>query len=420
MPTPTREQFDKAMQAVLSSAPAGLSKEQFYGLIDKQLGMDQLKTANETPLKEPTTWLGGFLKGANDYATDLGKGMFEGAAHPQTAGDFLSLLMPTAVGTNPAVFKGLKAATGPLDEVVEPVGNRAIRFGARRAADALDLTPNIISNKTEERVVKGLRDFGEPRGPRVQGVEQFGPANKSGLPDGREMPQNISGAHIYSKDVPSTQTVRGSGIPTPTPYERPSIVDNSFASTSGYKPGEFGEPALPIEGSGVDPHMPNTSGYLPHEFGEGAGHIEGAGVDHHMPNSSGYTPGEFGESALPLEGSMGVDRYMPNKSGLSDLRMEELLDKFGGQGEEGAVVGPPADSGHPAAPETRSTYPTDLPEDWHSGAKPGSPEARRAQSQHKLFRELDNDYRRKLDDPLAALLMSLGAGAGAATLEKRQ
>ena len=37
---------------------------------------------------------GGWMKGLNDYATELGNSAFEGAAHPQSAGDFLSLMTP--------------------------------------------------------------------------------------------------------------------------------------------------------------------------------------------------------------------------------------------------------------------------------------------------------------------------------------
>jgi hypothetical protein len=53
------------------------------------------------PAKEPDTYWGGFAKGLNDYATELGQGALEHMAHPQSLGDFLSLLLPSEIGMIP-------------------------------------------------------------------------------------------------------------------------------------------------------------------------------------------------------------------------------------------------------------------------------------------------------------------------------
>src|SRR4030095_14300542 len=51
--------------------------------------------SDEKPPSEPDTYWGGFRKGLSDYATELGSGMFQSAAHPQTASDVLGLVAPT-------------------------------------------------------------------------------------------------------------------------------------------------------------------------------------------------------------------------------------------------------------------------------------------------------------------------------------
>src|SRR6266446_7208470 len=49
------------------------------------------------PEHEPETWWGGFKKSIKDQilGATAGNEMLQGAAHPQTTGDFLSLLVPS-------------------------------------------------------------------------------------------------------------------------------------------------------------------------------------------------------------------------------------------------------------------------------------------------------------------------------------
>lgn len=121
----------------------------------QQAKNEALKAANAKPLKEPTTKTGGILKGLNSYADELGRAGLEGMAHPKSAGDFLGLMLP---GSR---IPGLKA-TAAVPGTVEPIGNTALRAGARGAANVLDFTPNLIRSKAENRIVDALREAGGP------------------------------------------------------------------------------------------------------------------------------------------------------------------------------------------------------------------------------------------------------------------
>lgn len=100
---PTRAQFDAAAKKVMSTAPGGLSREQFYGLIDRELaGTPMAPHALNHPIDEsgrdisqhePDTFWGGFGKSIKDQIVGA-SGMGQGMAHPQDIGDFLSLALP--------------------------------------------------------------------------------------------------------------------------------------------------------------------------------------------------------------------------------------------------------------------------------------------------------------------------------------
>jgi hypothetical protein len=99
----------------LDSAPAGLSRDEFYALIDKDLqagdpstwtsGSGPNKVVYDTPggaqaakLESgeiPSTYIGGFLKSLKDQVMTPGlKDSLGHAAEPESVGDFLSLLLP--------------------------------------------------------------------------------------------------------------------------------------------------------------------------------------------------------------------------------------------------------------------------------------------------------------------------------------
>lgn len=218
----------------------------------------ELTAANAKPISEPTDYWGGVRKGADDFATGLGRAGFESMAHPQTAGDFLSLLMPSMMGASR--IRGLKSVSE-----AEPIGNRVVRGAARLGADALDLTPNVLSSKTEQKVITGLRKVGEAPPPRW--VDRYKP-NKSSIPDRGvdvgELPQST--ASMVDPYMPNKGGIPDRGIPT-------GEMPQSTASM-------------------VDPHMPNTGG------------IPDRGIPQEHP--------------LPTSSTSEVDRYMPNTGGVPD------------------------------------------------------------------------------------------------------
>lgn len=176
--------------------PDGTTEDVMRGALSK-LGQEdklrQLKEANAKPINEPTTYAGGFVKGANDYATELGQSAFEGAAHPKTAGDFLSLLLPSSLGASggSSALRGFKAVSGS-----EPIGNKVVRGtvnavreggqAAGKAADAIPSTSVYAPAKLPLNVIKGVTSK-LPSEAKMLGVEPHKP-NISGVPD-RGIPQ---------------------------------------------------------------------------------------------------------------------------------------------------------------------------------------------------------------------------------------
>lgn len=171
----------------------------------------ELTAANAKPLSEPTDYWGGVRKGADDYATGVGRSSLESMAHPQTAGDFLGLLLPGMMGAGGPRIRGLKSVSE-----AEPVGNRVVRGAARLGADALDLTPNVLSSKTEEKVVRGLRKVGEPPPPRW--LDRYKP-NKSSVPDNGVSLGDLPAGNHVEVESPLDYLRRKSEIPSGTPTQ---------------------------------------------------------------------------------------------------------------------------------------------------------------------------------------------------------
>lgn len=117
MPPPSRQEFDAASKRVLANAPAGLSREQFFDLIDKEIQAGDPSTwtsdggkvvydspggAQAAKLESgeiPSTWIGGFLKSIKDQVMtpDL-KHALGRSAQPETVGDMLGILLPNTIG----------------------------------------------------------------------------------------------------------------------------------------------------------------------------------------------------------------------------------------------------------------------------------------------------------------------------------
>lgn len=97
MPNPTRQEFDAIAKHVMETAPAGLSRDQFFALIDKEVAkpLDSVNNAPD-PEAEPDTFGGGFLRSLKkDFlGASVNNSLTQGAAHPKDLGDFLGLLLP--------------------------------------------------------------------------------------------------------------------------------------------------------------------------------------------------------------------------------------------------------------------------------------------------------------------------------------
>lgn len=203
--------------------PDGTTEDVMRGALSKLEQGDKLQTlkeANAKPIKEPTTYMGGFMKGANDYATELGRSMFEGAAHPKTAGDFLSLLLPSSLGASggSSALRGFKAVSES-----EPVGNKVVRGAvntvreggqvAGKAADAIPSSSVYAPAKLPLNVIKGVTSK-LPSEPQMLGVERYKP-NVSGVPD-RGIPQGDlpqSTAAMVDPHMPNVSGTPDGGIP---------------------------------------------------------------------------------------------------------------------------------------------------------------------------------------------------------------
>lgn len=108
--------------------------------------------------------------------------------------------------------------------------------------------------------------------------------------------------------------------------------------------------------------------------------------------------GKFGRS-----GSLGQPGgYTSGLPAISDAEYDAMLKKFGGKAQTHALL--PGD----ASLSVDAT-------DWHSGAEPGSAEAKSAQSLHKATGEMDSSFKAKMDDPLATLLLTALLGGGSAS-----
>ena len=114
MPQPTKEQFDAAAQAVMKTAPAGLTRDQFFDLVDKEL-----QRWRPSPIDRP-----GPARGEPAVMDDSGKAigngfleplvnnpMLQRTAHPESIGDFLSLIIPAAAPMG-AMALGRRAIAG--------------------------------------------------------------------------------------------------------------------------------------------------------------------------------------------------------------------------------------------------------------------------------------------------------------------
>lgn len=303
----------------------------------------ELQAANKKPLHEPTDWWGGFRKGADDFATDVGRAGLETMAHPgidletgqaksrlDTLADMSSLALPSMVGARAPVIRGMKT-----ESAVEPIGNRVLKAGARGLAEAADFTPKIVNSPGKKKVIQGLRTFGN--GPSVAlespqeamtrrrvppaagGVQTdripYGghqPVEATAVPETVETAQEALGRRGSAPT--SGPTIQGDRVPygghTPYEVETPSVVESIQEALARSPQHEATTPPVHTDRIPYGGHQPD----VPEMFG----------VDHHLPNSSG-------------EVTLGIDMELPEHSGPIVETPQEALARGSAERGTGAI-----------------------------------------------------------------------------------
>lgn len=210
---PSRDEFNAASAKVAASAPPGLSREDFYKLIDQELAPRTdplLSHMGERPK-------GGYtLSDSPDTQSGPDRSVLDalsGAAHPQSVGDFLSLLIPNAsealvpkmvaglkrlptgmvkagsaietLGTKARNIspigmvdyalsgdpKGLALAAAPY--AIEGSGNVIRRIGQRMGGAIPEAAAALTKEPELSAVLPPMRAPSTPAGPTGSGVRQF-------------------------------------------------------------------------------------------------------------------------------------------------------------------------------------------------------------------------------------------------------
>ncbi len=161
MPDPTKEEFDAAAKRVLSYAPTGLSREQFFGLIDKEL-----KPTPEFSMYGED----GPPKSAENTAT-----MLRGMAHPQSWTDIGNILAQggSTLSDTPAMVSKIAGAIPNLKGAAQ---------GAAKATGAVLQSPAVK--------IGGGPGMGPWLGHIGEALSQW--AEASGLPSPEEASKIVS------------------------------------------------------------------------------------------------------------------------------------------------------------------------------------------------------------------------------------
>lgn len=291
MPQPTREQFEAAAQKVAQTAPPGLSRDEFFALVDKELSggaasnspllhmMDKSSwSADEPQTPQQKSWLG---RAIDALVTNP---LIQGAAHPSTKADFTSLLVPSeaAMGQGGAAF---------IRSTHLPQGMQRVGGGMEKLGDALK-GPSLPLAVAD--AVKG-------RQPLETAAIALGPHAIKGA--GTIVRK--TGEGLAKWGVPAEGSFARGGT-TPAPTVSPQMIEEMLQEEMGGSPHAVGgtTPAPPIDQgamptssmSEVDRYMPNKSGVGEPPTGAGAGGAstpEGAVLGEPIPTPDASGPEEL-------------------------------------------------------------------------------------------------------------------------------
>lgn len=325
---------------------------------------------------------GGMTHPGVDLETGKAKGKLE------TAGDLSMLSIPSMLGMEGRTildagrryYQGTKAAAGETKSLRD-----AATLPVRAYQKVKDALPSSNAKAVDEFLPKG--DPYKPQAPTVT----------SGAAD------------LVDKYLPK---VKPAEVPKPPMAKAPTLdealqsaleesmgkVDPAKASTSADQVSVGGsqKPKLPAI-KGKNPAQGAPGGYVTDNPPKPA---YGAPEPASVPAAAAETP----KSTRFSEADTGGDE------------LGKLLDDIHGTTENDPVphINPEGvgTEGRSFVDTMKSTDP-EFSRDVHTGAEPKSPEAESARVHHQSFGEMDADYKRRISDPLGALLMALVGGEAA-------
>lgn len=301
MPQPTREQFDAAAKKVRASAPDGLTKDQFYALIDKELSP---KVDGAVSKDEPGTFWGGFMKSVNNQATSLGNSLFESSAHPKEPGDFLSLMLPGAVGAAGEAT----SADAALRKVIRSTGEGLEKAGVAAKPSSLPLavTDAMVRGKPSEALtIAGAPYAAQGVGKILQKASRVG-EGPSVLSQIDRFGGNVSGFKAGAEAAPVADRLLGNINEMPL-HQQMEHLPTEGPMPQGGRLSDTPRRGAPPEVSPIDRFHPNSSGYTPGDIGPDIERILGNINDmplsqqmKHLPSSG---PNPTGRVSTPQPGT---------------------------------------------------------------------------------------------------------------------
>lgn len=261
-----------------------------------EMGRRSLVDPRNTPTKEPDTWMGGFTKSISDQLKSaiLDNPMVRGAAHPETTGDILGLLLPA--GVEGAINAGKGMGTRVWDAV-------------KQSPKARNVPGTLIKNSmraAETGVPSPVR--GRMRYPELDPDVHPHMPNQSGVPDGGVPQEDLS--YLMGPEVdhhmPNLSGAPDAGLPPEDlSYLMGPEVDHYLPNTSGVKtPAKLGSSRV------GDSYLPENAAPADELIGPAESEF-----DQFLPNKSGIPDRGVPQDDLIGPAEPVVDRYMPNTGG---------------------------------------------------------------------------------------------------------
>lgn len=438
MPPPTKEQFDAAAAKVAASAPAGLSQEQFFQLVDKELANPALTdTQRQQMAAQPETgqpyqhepgntpgdhsgssdFWAGWRKSIGDQISGPTRGpamqdMLESAAHPQSMGDMLNLIVPSATPMARAKDAAtVMSAAGRGTGKILQGGGRALETvseAAKPASLPIALADAVGRGQFREAAMIGTAPYvGAGTGRAMQRIgARLNPARVAEV--ATEAPRSMPDLNVRTpRSMPDLLPPKA-GPMTPRMAGKPPSLEQTLQEALQ---SDMSEP----HGSSLPPQQTATPGGPTRQSGSFSGEEsvgQAGGYDSGRPatNVSEWGNGATPESAIIPEPTGNPEFVVPGEEATynnaasephtphlqEDAMYQELMSKMGGRQSE--PVGPQAggaQSAYGTSPDA-ATGEIATNEPWHSGQSSD-------QGSHRFEAEMDDAYRRKANEEQVAM-----------------